>query len=473
MKISNRKIISQAGNVMLITLIMCVIMGTTLASYLIMVNNQNLSVVRSQTWNSSIPVSEAGIEEGLAFINKYAGSSETNKLDDWAFSSSASADGWNTYTIDGKQVFRLARWMAGGIYDVWITNTPSGPSIRSIGYVNWNQGYQMVTPLAAASGINYVYQQWLSRHVVVETRKDAFWAVAMAAKQTIDFNGNNVTTDSFDSGDANYSNGGKYPLGQLGKTKDNGDVVTSYTIVNSLSVGNADIKGKIKTGPKGTATIGSNGSVGDRAWVEGGNSGIKPGWYSDDMNVVFPDVTLPATSWIPAVANNVTIDGKTYQYAFLNSGDYLISSFSSSMYVGTNVSVRLRITGNVSLTGNNDVIQLSPVGSSLKIYMQGASFKIKGNGIANATDDAINLQYFGLPSNTAVDFGGNASFTGSIYAPQAAFSLGGGGNDTYDFVGASVTLSVKMNGHFNFHYDEALRNSGPGRGYVPTSWREG
>jgi len=29
-----------------------------------------------------------------------------------------------------------------------------------------------------------------------------------------------------------------------------------------------------------------------------------------------------------------------------------------------------------------------------------------------------------------------------------------------------------MNGHYNFHYDENLRRVGPGRGYIPTNWKE-
>jgi hypothetical protein len=106
------------------------------------------------------------------------------------------------------------------------------------------------------------------------------------------------------------------------------------------------------------------------------------------------------------------------------------------------------------------------------MYMAGSQFKVAGNGIANDTGNAGSFLYFGLPTNTAIDFGGNAGFTGAIYAPQADFSLGGGGSDEIDFIGASVTKSVKMNGHFNFHYDENLANIGPGRGFIPTSWAE-
>src|SRR5207245_1646038 len=92
----------------------------------------------------------------------------------------------------------------------------------------------------------------LSRGVVVKTKVDALFNVAMAALQTIDFKGNNVATDSFDSGDPAYSTNGLYPAGIPSMTKAGGDVVTDDTIINSLSIANADIKGHVKTGPKGT-----------------------------------------------------------------------------------------------------------------------------------------------------------------------------------------------------------------------------
>jgi len=36
----------------------------------------------------------------------------------------------------------------------------------------------------------------------------------------------------------------------------------------------------------------------------------------------------------------------------------------------------------------------------------------------------------------------------------------------------AVTGSVKMNGHFNFHYDENLGKLQTGRGFIVTSWNE-
>ena len=64
------------------------------------------------------------------------------------------------------------------------------------------------------------------------------------------------------------------------------------------------------------------------------------------------------------------------------------------------------------------------------------------------------------------------AFLGTIYMPEADFTLGGGGNDAIDFIGAVVAKNIKMNGHFNFHYDEALGRNGPRRGFVITSWNE-
>jgi len=67
---------------------------------------------------------------------------------------------------------------------------------------------------------------------------------------------------------------------------------------------------------------------------------------------------------------------------------------------------------------------------------------------------------------------GNAAFTGVIYAPSANLKLGGGGNNHYDLVGSTVTQTVTMNGHMNFHYDEALKDWGPDLGYVVSAWNE-
>jgi hypothetical protein len=60
---------------------------------------------------------------------------------------------------------------------------------------------------------------------------------------------------------------------------------------------------------------------------------------------------------------------------------------------------------------------------------------------------------------------------GVIYAPSAELTLNGGGNNN-GLIGSSITKTITMNGHYDFHYDEALGNLGPAAGFAPTSWTE-
>src|SRR5206468_3714171 len=84
----------QAGSVLMLTLFLAIILGTTLASYLYWVRTQNLLVSESQAWNSALAIAEAGIEEGMAQININAGNiGAANILD---YSSSITSNNWGT-----------------------------------------------------------------------------------------------------------------------------------------------------------------------------------------------------------------------------------------------------------------------------------------------------------------------------------------------------------------------------------------
>ena len=453
MKLNSHPQASQHGSVLLISLFTAVILGVTLASYLILTQSQNISITRSQQWNSAIALAEAGAEEALAQLNRNA-----PYFDPAEGTNNLASNGW---TSTGSGYLSPRRYLGQDYYDATITFNGVTPLVYATGTVAMANSYayapQAMFAVAGVTGDSgWSYK---SRTVKVNTKINSLFSVAMAAKETIDLKGNNVSSDSFDSADPNYSNGGLYPFGDLNKTKDNGDICTDAVIIDSLNIGNANLKGKAKTGPGGTIAIGPNGSVGDRAWVEGGNKGIKPGWSANDFNVYFPDVTLPSATWYSPPAG-ATINGVTYDHVFLTSGNYKVLDFDK-IYIGTNANVRIWLYANdFKMSGNDAVIRIAPTGASLKIYMTGASFSMAGGGVANESGRAENFSYYGLPSNTSVNFNGNAAFTGAIYAPQAAFSLGGGDSGTYDFIGASVTKSLLLNGNFNFHYDENLKRVG-------------
>jgi hypothetical protein len=432
MKIRNRH---TSGSALLIILLLIGVTGATLVSYLHLVSNQNLSIMRSMAWNNAISVAEAGIEEAMAHLNR----NTTNRA----------KEGWVQV---GTNVVK-ERALGPSKYRVTMSKELDPPLITSEGFVlNPKNGQYLPAP----------------RVIRVGTTNKGIFIKAMVAKGQIDLNGNNIKTDSFDSDDPNHSTGGAY---DAAKAKDNGDVATNSSVIDSLNVWNADIHGQVSTGPGGTVKIGPNGAVGSQAWHTAGNKGIQPGWANDDMNVQFPDVELPfaGSGWTPS--ENVTIGGVKYDYV-LATGNYKLPSLSLGgndkvLITGTAV---LLVNGNLSMSGQSS-ISIAP-GASLQLYVTGASASIGGNGILNSNAKASSFGYWGLNSNTSVSISGNAGLTGTIYAPHAALTMNGGGANNYDFVGASVSNSVKMNGHCQFHYDEALGKLGPRSGYAIVSWNE-
>ena len=455
-----------SGSVLLVSVLTLAIIAMGLGGYLVIVGNQNRSVMRSMQWNAAIPLSEAGIEEALA---------QLNNRDVTNFS------GWTATNTQWK----MQRTVGNAFYVVTLnTSVYSSPIILSTGYA---------PELANAGQVGASNQAYLQRTVRVTTTRDNLFARGMVAKAGISWTGN-IFTDSFDSLDPNYSTAGRY---DAAKAKDNGSIGANS---GNLNLGGGKVYGAASTGPTGSL---NNGTVGTVAWVnDGSNSGqVQPGRYNNDMNLSFPDVKEPfvggyftpipgvvtttniitstnnASSWsVPTSTNTITgvwttnLGIQSYDYV-LDTGNYQLSSLSLSGQA--RILVRgdavLYVKGPFAMAGQAQ-IEIA-AGASLKIYVAG-NVDLKGNGIMNANIDALKFGLYGLPTCTSIALGGNASFTGTIYAPQAAFSAGGGGNNQYDCVGAVIANSISMNGHFSFHYDEALGRSGPGNGFVITSWNE-
>ena len=404
------------GSVLVVTLVTIGIIGLALVSYLTLASAQQKSTMRSQCWNTAIPVAEAGIEEGMAHLRQ----SGTTNL------------GSDSWTSAGNGNYTKRRDFNDS-YSITTISNATTPVITGEGFV--------LLPLESAT--------YISRKVRVIASRDALLGKGLVAKGQIDMNGNNVSTDSFDSADSLYSTNGLY---SASKAKSRGDVATDSNLTNSLNVGNANIHGNLATGPGGSVSVGANGQV--------------TGTISDDMNVQF-DPVLPPFNGGYFTPSGGTVNGVNYNYV-LDSGNYQLSSLSGKVLVRGNAV--LWVTQSLSMSGQSSItIQSNKV---LKLYVSAASASLGGNGVINQTGNATNFFYYGLPSNTSLSVSGNAGFTGVIYAPSAALSLNGGGNNTIDFIGAAIVGSATLNGHFNFHYDENLARVGPSRGYVITSWNE-
>lgn len=456
----------EQGVALLITIIIVLVSAATLASFLLVTENESSSVSRSQIWNNSMTLTEAGVEEAMAFVNKYEGS--FSMITNWATAASAAQDGW---TVNGN-VFTMTRVLATnmGYYTVTITNSnPYSPTISSAGYA---YSYYTAAPspfMVAQIGVNprgssTTTSASVGRAVSVTAVRSSLFPDAIDARTNIDLNGNNVRVDSFNSTNAALSDMNTnlgYGTYDINKASYHGNVATDSGIVGAISVGQADIYGTINTGPGGTATVGNNGYVGPLP-MPNGASGIQPGYSNSTMNVTFPNVVLPpgATSWTTFSGTTISASGYYYMSGIGNGG-LDIEAPNVTIYVNGNIS----ISGNDSITVGTNVVNAS-------LYVSGPSVDIAGNGLVNNPGRASAFSLYGLPSLTSIRLHGNMQNTGTIYSPEADFQFGGGGNDTMDFIGAVVVNSVKLNGHANFHYDESLANIGPTSGYVPVNWTE-
>ena len=189
-----------------------------------------------------------------------------------------------------------------------------------------------------------------------------------------------------------------------------------------------------------------------------------------DFNVDYPDVVLPTTVWYTAPTQTIKVKNKkkTY-YHFTTSGDYTISD-STPILVEPNVTVRLKVTTSNFSPADIHVLGGLNDSGTLIIYHVAGSASMAGNTTVDSLR-AENFWYFGLPGVTSVTLSGTSSYVGVIYAPSADLTLNGGGNND-GLIGSSITKKITMNGHYDFHYDEALGLLGPSRGYVPISWEE-
>jgi hypothetical protein len=436
--------------------------GTMLAAYLKLVSVQNQLVVRSQTWNRAVPILESGVEEAIAHLNKN-GSPDSGGTVDLA---KMNTDGWyNNGSVTGP--WYKFGWLNGDFYFVsissWNGSTAYMPMINSTGWVrqlpSWSMRHLKGSAgpmLAQNDGLSFV--GYSRRMATCSTTNNPVFNKGLIARHGIDMNGNNVTVDSYDSSNPSLSTNGRW---DVSKRRDRGDVASNDTLTNIISVGNANIWGRLSTGPGGSASIGPNGKVGDAAWQLGSVNGIKPGYFTDDMNVEFPDVVLPVGSagWLPPPSTTV------------GSGDYYIGgTWTTSLTVADGANVRLRIDGGVNYTGSDAFI----IGSNanVKIYLNCPSAKFAGNGIVNNRGTPNQCQIYGTSVLTDLALSGNGETTCVVYAPYANVKLNGGGSGDNDFSGALVAKTFTFNGHYKLHYDEALGRVGHWRGFTITSWNE-
>ncbi|MGZ5568962.1 MAG: DUF7305 domain-containing protein [Limisphaerales bacterium] len=274
---------------------------------------------------------------------------------------------------------------------------------------------------------------------------------AMIARQTIAFGGTNLI-DSFDSQNTNFSSNGQY---DPAKARDQAWVLSTSTDWDAILVENARIKGTVGVGAGGPNWIYTNGAVGDAAWITNGNGGIQPGHSFAGFAAAMPDVPAPLSGNPSVPLQNITIiEGNhfiTYDFLLSNSG----TNFYQIAFMSGNILVAGVATLYVTSNLNTESIYIMP-GAALTLYV-GGNATIGGDGVINTNGNALNFRYYGLPSNTNLNYSSSSPFSGVIYAPQAVVLFSS--FSSVDVTGAIAASSIVFWGSGNFHFDENLSRS--------------
>ena len=156
-----------------------------------------------------------------------------------------------------------------------------------------------------------------------------------------------------------------------------------------------------------------------------------------------------------------------YDHVLIN-GDYLASDITGTVYVQGKA--RLVLPNGLSMSGS-DTFTLGPNGS-IEVWAGGTSVTVSGNGVVNPSGFSGNFIIYCTETVTSFVLNGNGQFTGVVVAPNANVDLNGSGTDPIDFVGSLMAKSIRLNGHFQFHYDEALGRMPMKGRFLITSWDE-
>ncbi len=404
----------ESGGVLLITILVAGLLGFALCSYMLMVRAESTSLVRSQAWNNALAMAGAGVEEALARLNPGANAPEP------------AAHGWTSGL----------RLLPDGAFS---NSYNSAIRLEGFNYVIYSTGYVTIRRISAS----------VSRVLRVTTTNAPLFSTALASRLQID-----TANQGFSTYSTNWNSALRF----------NGNVACLFGFVN-IRFGH--IFGDVLLGSTAQLEEGTN-------QLSGGNSKL----YTD-FNSDFPDVTAPSTAgWSAALPPPYTNNLIRYDYGFrtplyIQNTDVPDTAFTGqSLFVGTNVNVIIRTTGNTVISN------LYVAGNGkITIYSASPNFTLNGK-MTIESGTSTNFCYFGLQSNTnvAFNFVSTTNFFGTIYAPSATvtnnYSKNNTDNDKNNFIGSAVGRSLVVRGNPTYYFDEGLIKSGPRRGYVVTAWQE-
>ncbi len=485
------RIKDSTGSVIIATLILTLVLAALVGVYLSTVVQEEELSYRSRMAFQAVNIAESGIDFAIySFIE-----------DDW--------DGWDA----GSNGYYRSDFSA-------ITNPPAPDSTILNGFngLGTNENYSVKVyaqkgdpgatdpddlPAVLAEGtITLNNGITVSRQIMVrlqygasdDPKRGGFWGNGMLAKEKVTFNGSSVA-DSFNS-----ANGGgstiqqiydsqaiNYNLdGDIQVASGNTSVASLSVSVADLSIGNSFVYGSVATGAleedentDPQDLVGPNGSIYDEETEADDptfDGNIDTATLTYDFFADLPEVTIPEVNGTPYTSfgtGDYDPDGDGPEPALTGVGlladdDTTDTAFTEYRLSG-NLDIKdtvivtghvmLVVDGNLKIFGNSDAMIQLATNAKLDIFVTG-DVTISGGGILNSGDPP-NLRLFNTgvaaKKSNSITLGGNAAFSGAVYAPGCDLVINGGGTEGA-FYGSAVANTITINGDVALHYDEALKN---------------
>jgi hypothetical protein len=241
--------------------------------------------------------------------------------------------------------------------------------------------------------------------------------------------------DSYDSEDGDYA----LQVGAFGYARQHGSVASNLDVTLE---GDTKVYGDVSPGVSGT--------LDDDAPITAVSGSTQPLLQALDM----PPITVP---FIPAVSvlSGPVISAGQYHYPSIvvASGDTLVVEGPALIVVD-----HLELAAGASLV-------LDATNGAVEVYGTGTFELQAGSSVATYADSASDVavmltgdNYGADADGSTLDLGSTATFTGSLYAPNAKLSVASG----FEVYGAVAADVLELAPGARLHYDEALGYAGPG-----------
>lgn len=415
------------GSVLVGTIGIAIIGASVIAGYLTMSLNEYKLSQRTFKLQAAMNLAEAGLELGMNSIN----------TKNWTGWTAVGSDGYfrdiTNVTFADSRVARIR---------VYVEDYDSLPILVSEGRTVEPNGSEIF------------------KQVRVDMQTRSLFANGLTAKDTINFNGNSVSVDAYDS-----------TLGPWNSTlnRDDEGSVASISVENgALDVGNGDIWGYLATGG-GSFDIGPNGSVKG----EDTPSGVKvdPLRTTDDFDADLPDAEAPSliadyTSLSAGDIGDPSASWSSDPDVYVINSNVSFSGYNHVNVVGPTVMI---VDGDFSFSGQAELNILGP-DAYLELYVSG-DVSLVGQGVLNDEQKPEAFQLWGTATSGAgqtIKVAGNGDFAGVVYAPNSDLEIKGNGNIS----GAAVGEDITITGNAAFHYDLNLKNFKNDGSFGIRRWRE-